>query len=646
MTKKLELKLFIGLILSCLSLYFFSGIHGFSTGYWSYLLEDKKPDNILFGETRSIRSDDWGAQIPILLSQSQVTPKFSKFNNLIGYEPTNTSVSVAAPSYDWLSFFRPTVWGFFLGNQDQGLAWNWIMRSLILFSGAYYFARIFINPFYSFFVSLSFLYARFFQYWSLNMEPMTGATLFCGGFFYYLCRAQKLAPLLGYSIGFLYSALVIVFGDLYPAWQIIAVLFLIFFGTGVFVSQYQEIKLNFLKSKIGVVFSTALIAIMLTTIFFVQNKEAFNIVTSSVYPGKRISMAGSASTLPIISQIFSYKDNYVEQFYSNICESAGFTSFAIIFFLILLKLKKLTINSIGFYIFLYGMLISAWMFLPLPMWFGKSTGLFLSPTNRSYYGLGLMEFVAMILFIQQIPNIFNLNNIFFLKKIIYIFLGLLALVTFYLYFSKHINAISLMKGAIVTIPLLLLIKKWNNKFCFVSFHFILILSTIGFNPINRNTYKYLSENSVAKAITEKTNLFLIENNRQPKWSFINQDYAGNIFRILGLNSLDGLHPYPQFTLWNMIDPNHIFIDHFNRFARVSLWICEESCQNKDINIMGSGDIVQVKIALNSVYFDKLGLDFLLISKTEFENHKNDKTIWKIDDSVNLDKYYLLVRQPL
>src|SRR6185295_18067798 len=94
-------------------------LHGFSLAAWHEVIDGSPPSEVLLGEPRLIRSDDWKMQLPLLIAQTAATPRFPLVNPSVGLGQ-NMLLPVEAPVASWIALFRPTMWGFFLGP-DAGL---------------------------------------------------------------------------------------------------------------------------------------------------------------------------------------------------------------------------------------------------------------------------------------------------------------------------------------------------------------------------------------------------------------------------------------------------------------------------------------------------------------------------------------------
>jgi len=59
-------------------------VYGFSLAAWHEVIDGSAPSEVLLGEPRRIRSDDWKMQLPLLLSQTAQTPRFPLVNPSVG----------------------------------------------------------------------------------------------------------------------------------------------------------------------------------------------------------------------------------------------------------------------------------------------------------------------------------------------------------------------------------------------------------------------------------------------------------------------------------------------------------------------------------------------------------------------------------
>ena len=81
-------------------------LHGFSFGIWHYIIDGKPPTELIFGQMQGVRTDDFVAVIPQILSQAAHEPPFPVQNRLIGAGNCNMRINYAMPIRDWSTMFR------------------------------------------------------------------------------------------------------------------------------------------------------------------------------------------------------------------------------------------------------------------------------------------------------------------------------------------------------------------------------------------------------------------------------------------------------------------------------------------------------------------------------------------------------------
>jgi hypothetical protein len=90
------------------------------------------------------------------------------------------------------------------------------------------------------------------------------------------------------------------------------------------------------------------------------------------------------------------------------------------------------------------------------------------------------------------------------------------------------------------------------------------LASAGFNPVVRGGSTYLLENPLSRKILEIDH----RHGGESVWVAFGSPYLPNLFRVLGVRAVNGLHPVPQFELWERFDPSHRHRRIYNRYAQV------------------------------------------------------------------------------
>lgn len=100
-------------------------LNGSSIGSWDKIVsersDDKKSD-VIFGENRAVRSDEWMVQTPFYFSQAE--SDYPVVNKQYGKEGQNMILAYNSPVKDITVIGKPFNWGFLLGK-ERGLSFYW-----------------------------------------------------------------------------------------------------------------------------------------------------------------------------------------------------------------------------------------------------------------------------------------------------------------------------------------------------------------------------------------------------------------------------------------------------------------------------------------------------------------------------------------
>src|SRR5262249_9721809 len=124
------------------------------------------------GHSRSIRSDDWLLDIPLILAQVNHNPSFPIVNSNIGLGQ-NSLLPLKVPCRHFVTLFRPSTWGFLMG-ESTGLAWMWWFIELgTFYVGFLLFSIVTRQNFWvSFWAALALTYSPYFQFWSFHKTEL------------------------------------------------------------------------------------------------------------------------------------------------------------------------------------------------------------------------------------------------------------------------------------------------------------------------------------------------------------------------------------------------------------------------------------------------------------------------------------------
>jgi hypothetical protein len=131
-----------------------------------------------------------------------------------------------------------------------------------------------------------------------------------------------------------------------------------------------------------------------------------------------------------------------------------------------------------------------------------------------------------------------------------------------------------------------------------------ISSSAWFNPVVRGGSDYLFENPLSQRILEIDQ----QHGGKTRWIAYGDLRIANLFRILGVQSLNGLQPVPQFEFWSALDPQRRFRAAYDRYAHVAF--SARPVQSVDITAHGR-DVVVVTISPRADALRRLGVTHLL-----------------------------------
>jgi len=310
-------------------------------------------------------------------------------------------------------------------------------------------------------------------------------------------------------------------------------------------------------------------AFLILLSFYFQAQDTILKMSNTVYPGLRFSTGGGFTTdLMFLAWAFDRSGDLFSKIGGNICEGAYF--YFVVPFLALplfaiskkteFKLKLMIASSFLIYIFLL-----IWSFRGFPKEIAMISGLKFSPGRRSVIALGLLDFSILLLIIRAFSE--SKIESQSLKKLILPFLISSVLGLYYVTQLSGQQA-GFLKGSTwlpvaVILSATFLFYVGRQRIAAAIIFFAILRTTFSFNPIEIRSGSYLTNNSLAKLIVSSDSKF-----QDSQWIAIDSFVEGNIFRMLSVHSLGGVHFVPQVELWKRIDPGVLSKEIYNRFAHV------------------------------------------------------------------------------
>ncbi len=617
MKKWVQKEVFLSAVLFCFLVAVGLKVHGFSLSAWApHLGKTPKDAGLLFGESRPIRSDEYNVIVPMYLSQRSDAVAFSTVNKVIGFPESNINVNFPLPSKSIYMVFRPHLWGFLLSS-DFGLSWLWNFRVISLITATFLFLRYFRMPSsLAGVVATGFAYSPFFVFWTYDREPMVswGLLLFlaCSQFF----NTKSKRELILYSLAILYSLNALIWSAFYPAWQIqvslmVAVLVLAELPQWVRNEFFQKNRLAFL----GTFTFIGVVTFGMIGYFVVTNQEQLKLLTETVYPGKRFEVGGNLDPtrlflntlfpLPNTDQV--HFSGTVLPWLGNICEAASFyVVFPLIFFgLLFSQLQSFLRSGLGRGLLIWISLVVLYCFVGFFPLLARVTLFSKIPATRMLLSFGLIQLVFFG-FCFRILNNRNVMIQSLWKRLAIISVVLFFLVGLFLARDPHLGTKVVIGVSAFAMIGFTLLSHYGWGLVLVSV--ATVVTTFGFTPTSIGGTDVFYKNPVAENL--KTASTSVENARMAVFDHI---IVSNLPRILGIQSINGVHFYPQNEIWRTLDPESRLRSAYNRHAHVILSFTTDTSV-LDISSPQS-DVVLLRVSPDNSSFLRLPLTHLLIPRS-------------------------------
>lgn len=590
-------------------------VHGFSLPIWHQIIDQSEQTEVLVGEARSIRADDWAASLPLTLSQLAQQPRFPVSNSLVGEGSVSNLVGFSVPLRHWLSLFRPHLWGYFFGP-DFGLAWNWWFRALLLVYALHLVFMILSRgrSALSLAAAVAVVYAPFFQYWSLNYEPMTASMALCFVAAVGLVFAASRRAIVLFALLLFWAGGVFALGAIYPPYQIVFAYLLAFLFSGFLIRERARLRrLSDVRLRVlaGGVALAAVLGCLALYVF--EAREVIPILAGTVYPAQRAAHGGDLSLPQLLNSLFTIlADEPLQSSFGNICEGASFY----FFFPVVLAfvgwqwaVRRRTPDPVVGAVSLCLLLLLAYALVGVPPWLARVTGLGLVPGPRTLPALGIAETTLLVAFLAGSEASPRPSD----RGVALAASGVFALTLMGAGIALHalVPAISWTRILLVSASTSLLALLLLERRCsfLPALALISIASTLWFNPWVHAGTAYLRENPLSRVVLEQDR----RAGGQSRWIVFDDPWLANLWRVIGVRALNGVHYYPQLALWARVDPTGEGRDVYNRYAHVEFWVSDRPGTLALSNPYP--DRIQAVLFPSRAVLTALGADFVVCSKS-------------------------------
>ncbi len=288
----LKLRYLIGVLVIVVIVTF--NLNGSSLGVWDKYVsqrDDGKKTDVIFGQNREVRSDEWLVQTPFYLSQAE--EDFSLVNEDYSLNGQNMIIAYNSPVKDITVIGKPFNWGFFFLGRDRGLSFYWAMKLVVMVLLGFEVLMILTKrkKALSLIGAFALTFSPAVQWWF--MQHVGDLIFFTLGlmiaFYHYFYNHDKK------WLRTLMMLLVVIFGIgfilvIYPAHQVMLAYLLIFYFVGLLIYYSKKVSWDLLD--VVLIGGAVLFIGGVMVHFWLTSKDALLASLNTLYPGKRVSTGG------------------------------------------------------------------------------------------------------------------------------------------------------------------------------------------------------------------------------------------------------------------------------------------------------------------------------------------------------------------
>lgn len=566
-----RVKWFLGICAGLFVLLTLAKINYSSIGMWNTVIPDGSDvrRGIVSGTPKSIRIDEWGVVTPFMMSQAH--QGFPLENLAIGGE--KAALVGYYPVKHFVSVFRPSHWGFFMFDIEHGFAWHWnFVIFFNLIASTLLFLLLTRNNFWlSVLGAVWLIFSPGFAWWSfffLTSQFAASLLLLSSIYVFY---ARNTRTILLSSLLFLWSFASFAL-TLYPPYQVILGYLMIVLLIG-FVWRYYQKDLLFsrLWLKIGVLATASVCLGVIFFLFYHDAKSTVDVMTNTVYPGKRSETGGTGFIANWFSEYYAgwLVDN--EKFpknWLNVCELSHFITFTpviavclVLYFTQTRKVDPLLAMLLAFVLFTL-----VYIEIGFPDFLAKLTLYNVSPTRRAQVPFGIANVFLAILYLDYI-RVHKLKVSGRVSTLLVTFVIGLMLFAAWLNLTDSNGFYKVHQLIIPTLffaglnYLMLPVAVFSGKdVTIVAALALFTLPNLKINPVDKGMVP-ITEHILYQKVRE---LHLQE--PKARWVVLGSQYLTYMVTATGVNQLSGVKNQPDFKTMRVLDPTAKRDSAYNRYA--------------------------------------------------------------------------------
>jgi len=563
------------LVMTVLTLSFLN-LSGTSMGVYDYMFGTPPVDDLIAGQPRTVRSDEWTVNTPFTIEQS--VKNYPSFSENIG-SGQDMSLIIDVPYRDWSILFKPQNLIFFIAPLGFAFSFKWWLLAGMLMLSVYVFVLYFYPKRYlmASLLATLFIFNPFIQWWyqTITILPIAyGLLIFVLAM--KVLNIKNFIHKLSYSLLMIY--LLICFTLLmYPAFQISVVLVL----ATIFISMLaakKELGLLMQKRNTPYILLIPAVSVIVVGLFVFQHFDALMATLNTVYPGERHIESGGLNPTTLITWPLSYlllSSETANVFNNNQSEVSNFLLIGFITTPVLLLLwkqsKRQILNRWEFVLLAASSIAVLFIFWRMFIPFGDSlfslVGLSKVPHPRLFIALGMINLVFLMVAIgrkgkplQSYRKIIDKYHVIVLCTTTVVF-SLIILYLKYHFVLTTVGWIEVVATVLaLSIPTTLLLSPFiQPRYIGLSIMCVFAAASTSLaNPLYIGLS--LDDNPLVQYVKDQ------ESKDDKYWISNDQPYLSSAILASGAELYGGVNAYPQAALWARYFPQEKGV--YNRYAHV------------------------------------------------------------------------------
>lgn len=546
-------------------------LHQSSVGIWDFMYPPEHVERLVsLGSAKPIRSDEWGTLTPWILNQAQTGMKNDNANIGAPGSPMLAGAPVLSP----VMLAQPKYWGFVLLDIERGFSWYWAYKSFGLVAAFFTLLLLLTrgDTVVSLAGALGVYGASYVQWWysSVPSEVISGFAMSVVGTVYLLQARGTKSMVFGAVLAALSIPNLLL--QLYPPFLLQMAYLAAFLLVALLVNQDALERFRFAQKQRWLVMGLSVVIVaLLVGSWYLQVRDAAQVMMNTAYPGKRQNLGGDYPWYAIFYGVFeSWKiDDSVTPFPPvNPSEASTFwILFPLLAFLVPWRQwRHPTLRSVTA-LMAYCLLLVVWTSVPLPHLVSSTLaamGWSLVPAFRTQIGFAVASALMMGMLVAA-----TARGELKLVRIPGVWLALLLalIVAVYGKYLQTLDPVFFSNGRIAlgagVVGLLMFATHGGRRWLFLALMVLVALPTMYVNPIQSGLDPYLNKRSfqLAKQVGGES---------KDKWAVFGDQILAQGYRAVGLQVINGTYYSPRADLLERLDPDAQYKDVWNRYAHVEL----------------------------------------------------------------------------